>query len=63
MCKRNLKKGVRVFLNTPYVENGVAYNKGVIRNSLDGEYWYIRVQTMPDESIIVERYFTDLRTE
>lgn len=63
MCKQKLKPHVRVFMEEPYVENGVSYNRGVIRNSLDGEYWYIRIQVAPDESVIVERYFTGLRTE
>ena len=63
MCKRHLKPGVSVILETPYVENGVNYNKGVIRSSTDGEYFLIRVFILEDESIVVERYFTDLRTE
>lgn len=63
MCKRHLKPGVSVILETPHVENGVNYNKGVIRSSIDGEYFLIRVSLLEDEGILVERYFTDLRTE
>lgn len=63
MCKQWLKPGVRVILEEPYVESGVSYNKGVIRNSMDGEYWYIRVPILADESVVVERYFTGLRID
>lgn len=63
MCKQNLRPGVAVILEEPYIENGVPYNKGSLRNSMDGEYWYIRIPILPDECVIVERYFTTLRTE
>lgn len=63
MCKQKLVRGARVIMGTPYEERGVKYTKGVIRSTFDGEYFLITVFILADETTVVERYFTDLRTE